>query len=590
MRCFIFLCLLLPLFYFCPAQQGSGSHARYSFREAVQLLKSHGYVVSYPSFLAERCPSLILHWNRQTTPHAFLEDWLAGLNIGFAIEDRSILLYYTGDSRPPFALYRDVSGVVVNAVGEPLAGATISVEGSGAAVSSNSDGSFRLPVKDFFTKVVVSSAGYTSRNLVLPNREISRIVLAPGIGELDAVVVQAYGTTSRRLTTASFFQLSDPQDAEASPPGGNLLAALNAQVPGLSVRMLNGVPGSASEVLLGGRHSIQQNNEPLFVVEGVPWATNGFLSTIGSGSAQGAQGASLLNSIPVQDIASVTVLRDASATAVYGSRAANGVVLITLKKGEPGTPKLSVTVNTGIGTPVKVSPLLSTRQFLQLREEAVRNDGLPVDRKTVPEAFIWDSTQQTNFQQLVMGGLSFNHHAGFQWSDGNSRDNFFLSGQQHREGTVFPFPGSDQRRSIYGQLEHRSGDKRLRSSFAGMYSWERNRLPILDYSEFAYFTPNAPAFTEAAGQAQWGSFPLSFVNIPALVNNDYVARVRTLFGRFQASYKLSEHLSLEGDLGYQGIRSTEQALMRLAGQDPDSANARITTVGNRYHLEVGELL
>lgn len=380
---------------------------------------------------------------------------------------------------------------------------------------------------------------------------------------LDEVVVAPYQYTTRRRTTANIFELKAEELSYL--PANNLLDAMEGEAPGASIRHFNGVPASAFEVLLGGRHSLQQGNDPLYVIDGVPLATNGLLSTIGSGSAQGPFGASALNGFPHSFAASIGVMHDPSATALYGSRASNGVIIATLREGRSGPWTWTAEVNSGVDRVVRTSTLLNTPQFLQLRKEAILNDKLPVNDATLPERK-WGANRYTDFKHTTIGGIGWVRNARIDLTGGSTKDWFLFSGRYHRESTVFPDTNYDQHLSLYGNFHHQSENKQLRLSFSALYDQEDIRLPQQDYSQFQYLAPNALPFTNAAGQAQWGDTTTPIINIPAQANNTYHGSLATLLGHGKATYQLGHYFSAEAGIGYNGIFTREQGLLRMTGQ------------------------
>lgn len=590
MRKFVTSITLFFSFYGCAAQSTGPVPQTYTFQQMIKLLKSKQFEVGCPALLDKRFPEVTLSVKGDEKIKDLLGRWLAGFKVGATVNNKTIILYLTADFGPGESLYADVEGVVVNSRLQAIPGATITVLPAGRGVITNSSGYFRLPVKSFYTKVIVSCVGYVQRTILLSNKEDSMIILDDAPPQsLDATVVVPYGYTSKRQTTIAAFTASGI--TSMNDPGGNLQDGLKARVPGLIISDINGVSGSSKLVTIGGIHSLQQNNDPLYVVDGVPLARDGFLNSIGSGSAQGVAGASSLDFIAPDNIESVTVLKDAAATSIYGSRASNGVVLITLKKAKAGHLKLSADANSGIQTAVKISPLLTTAQFLNLRKEAVINDGGQVDSSTVPEAYYFDPNRQSNFQRLTTGGKPLIWNGGLQANWGTARSAFFLSGQAHQESTVFPGQTADGRQSICGNWHGASTDDRLQVSFSGLYSAENNHLPAADYTPYQLLAPNAPSFKDAMGNSRWAQGPLSFANIPALANNDYRGTVKSLLGHLQMSYRFGKQFSLEENLGYNRISTDESAYLRLAGQDPnDNGGASVTKEINRYRHSMTETI
>jgi TonB-linked SusC/RagA family outer membrane protein len=548
-----------------------------------EISRKTGHLFLHRSDLFSKIPPIDLQLENVGWEKALLA-CLAGLEVGVNPngESSSILVARDGGDLQ----YAPLKGRVTDARGGPLAGATVMAEDAASGVETDSLGWFQLPVHSFYTPVTVSYAGYLPHSGVLSNRELVSIAMQLP-GPLDAVVVLPYDQTTRRYSTATAFEVRDTTLRDA--PVNNLLEALQGLVPGASIRQYNGVPGSAFEVLLGGRHSIQQGNDPLFIVDGVPWATNGFLSTIGSGSAQGANGASALNGIPIPAIGSITVMNDASATALYGSRASNGVILVTLKEGQAGRPLWTADVNGGVSRTVPTSPLLNTQQFLQLRAEAIGNDGRTVNDTTLPERK-WGSGT-TNFKKMTMGGTGFVQNARVELSGGGLRDRYLVAGRYHKESAVFPGDFYDQDVSVNGSYRHESVNRRLHIGFSGVFNQESNFLPLQDLSQYQYLAPNVPAFFDASGNAQWGTPSLPVINILALTNNVYRGKIATVLTHGELRYEFLKHFFAEANVGYNGIFTREHTLLSVKGQIPFLSTPPVNdtaTDENDYNSEIAE--
>jgi len=575
--------LLLPIP--CSAQKlnlrGKDLTIPYIFGEVKKQL---GYDIIYSQRILDDAPTVDpdLHNAdlRETLQFCF-----AGLQLGFHVDNTSVTIFRK--VLPEASLYVPVQGQVLSSEGQPLEGASVSIDSIPVA-TTGPGGYFRIRVHSRLTTVTVSFLGYTPKTLTLSNTFLHVIALQSSAYTLDDVVVQAYGKTTNRLSTGSVTQVKG--STVNSQPVNNVLGTLSGRVPGLQIRQYNGVPGSAYGILIRGQHSIAQGTDPLIIIDGMPIAgNNGSLSTIGSGSAQGAMGAAALNSIPPSSIASIEVLKDASATAIYGSRGANGVILLTLKQGQPGRLKWCVDLSGGSTHAVKTSPLLSTGQYRALREEAIRADSQVVDATTAPELFAWDSTRHTDFKKMVMGhnGLVKNARVGLSGGDTNTV--FLVSGNYHSEGSVFPGSTGLDQKSLYGHLMHQSPSRRLRIDLSGLYSWGSTRLPTQDLTFFEFLAPNAPSFRNAAGALQWSNNGLAYVNIEALSLNQYQASLTNQFHHLQVGYELLPGLSLKASLGYNRVQSDENSRQPLAGQDPatEPTGHRYYT-GNTYHSELVE--
>jgi len=549
-----------------------------------EIKKQLGYDIIYTPRNFEDAPDIDVDLKnadiRETLTTVF-----AGLQLGYHVDNRSVLIYRKVPAEA--SIYVPLQGQVVSADGQPLAGASITVDSIPVATTA-ATGSFRIRVKSRMTTVTVSYLGYSSRTVTLSNGFLHVVSLQSSSYTLDNVVVQAYGKTTPRLLMGSVSQVKSADIS--TQPVGAISGTLAGRVPGLQVKQYNGVPGSAYGFLIRGLHSVAQGTDPLIIVDGMPIAgNNGSLSTIGSGSAQGLMGAASLNSIPLASIASIEVLKGASATAIYGSRGAKGVILITLKQGLAGRLKWCFDVSGGVSHAVKTSSLLNTIQYRALREGAIRNDGISVDSTSAPELFAWDSTRYTDYKKMVMGHSGSIKDARVELSGGDTNTVFLVSGSYHGEGSAFGRGTGQDWKSLYGHLTHQSPGRRFRVDLSGLYSWGNTELPISDLTVLQFSTPNTPSFRNAAGQLQWAYNGIAFTNIDAQYANQYQASLTNQFDHLQVSYEVFQGLSLKGNFGYNRVSSDENSRVPLVGQDPATlpVGHRYYT-GNAWHSELAE--
>ena len=503
-----------------------------------------------------------------------LDSCFAGLRVGYVLHGRDLIL----TRKPGAGIYLPVMGRVQSATGELLPGVTILAAGAPPRLSSAA-GWFQIPMRGYRTVVTVSCLGYGSAMKDLSNKKFQVITLQPVYGALDHVVVQAYGKTTQRLTTGSVTEV--PGAVIEESPDNDLLGALEGRVAGMVIRQINGVPGSARQTLIRGQRSIEEGNRMLIVIDGVPLVDNdGYMTVIGSQSAQGTMGAEVLNGIAPEDIASVEVLKDAAATAIYGSRGANGVLLITLRSGSAGRLRWNAMVSGGVDAVLRPSRLMNTTQYLAMRREAIGNDGLKVDSLDLPEAFDWDTTRSSNYQQYVMGQARWRKDVSLGLSGGDSNTVYLLAGSYHREEAVFPGSSPDERISSFGHVHEQSGNRRLQVDLSGIERWENNRLPQFDYSLLQYLAPDAPGFIGPGGQPQWSVNGLSYLNIPAYGYNTYRGSVNNVYSHLEAGYDLLPGLVLRSTLGYYHVASAEQLVTPVIGQDPATNPTASSSVTN----------
>ncbi len=273
----------------------------------------------------------------------------------------------------------DVRGKVIDESGQPMVGASIIIKGTSRMARTNENGEFNLNGVDEKAILVISYLGYQTEEIGA-KKEMGTVKLTQANSKLDEVIVQAYGTTTMRKNTGNITTISSKEIE--NQPVSNPLAALIGRVPGVVISQSSGVPGSAFNVEIRGRGSLDQSlsqNNPLIVIDGVFFEPGNSPSNQLRSAANnqfGEGGLSPLNSFNPADIASIEVLKDADATAIYGSRGANGVILITTKKGKSGRTELNANVYSGWSNVTRTMDMLNTQQYVQMRKEGFKNDGI----------------------------------------------------------------------------------------------------------------------------------------------------------------------------------------------------------------------
>ncbi|RZK40677.1 MAG: SusC/RagA family TonB-linked outer membrane protein, partial [Hymenobacter sp.] len=251
--------------------------------------------------------------------------------------------------------------------GEGLPGATVLLKGTTTGVSTSVDGRFTLSVPDNGGTLVISSVGMATQEIAIGNRSTIDLVLAADNKELNEVIVTGYGQQQeRREITGSVATVSSAQYKDQSIIGVD--QALQGRAAGVQVTQSSGTPGSGISVRVRGAASIGASNEPLYVVDGLPIVT-GSTSQLAAGNQQ----TNGLNDLNPNDIESIEILKDAAAAAIYGSRASNGVVLITTKRGKSGKAQINVDYYTGAQSVWKRPEVLNGAQQTQLFLDAAAN-------------------------------------------------------------------------------------------------------------------------------------------------------------------------------------------------------------------------
>src|SRR5690606_15418000 len=435
--------------------------------------------------------------------------------------------------------------------GSPLPGVSVQIKGSLTGISTEEGGEFTLTTRNSQVTISFSYLGYRTLDtaLTLPLLNPLMVKLTQDAAMLDETVVIGYGTTTRRLNTGSVGRVTAEEIGRQ--PVGNVLGALQGKIPGLIVTQSGGLPGRDFEVRNRRRDSIDSGNEPLFIVDGVP-VPNNSLSQL-----QSAAGSlSPLYSLNPADIASVEVLKDADATAIYGSRGANGVVLITTKKGHSGKTRMDVNFYTGMGEVTRTMDLMNTKQYLEMRREAFQNDGLTPTISNAPDLLLWDTTRYTDWREILIGNTAQVNNAQVSIAGGNSATTFRLAGGYRRETNVFPGNLADRRASMQMHARHTSPDEKLDVRMSANYAYDKNEFLPWDLTNYVTTVPHGATYDES-GKVIWTEGGAGYSNPLGLLLQSFSAVTKHLNCTGGLDYQFTPQLSLNVTGGYTSTQLKE---------------------------------
>nr|WP_198160719.1 SusC/RagA family TonB-linked outer membrane protein [Pedobacter panaciterrae] len=500
-----------------------------------------------------------------------LSNTLKGLNLIYEIDGKIVTI--KTKENPSFLenivsrfLEINVSGRVVDADGRGLPGASVTVKGKGGkAVSTGANGNFYLKGVDEDAILIISFIGYVSKE-VNAVKEMGDVVLEQSLSKLDEVQVIAYGTTTQRLSTGNITTIK--ADVIEKQPVNNPLLALQGRVPGLFIEQGSGFAGTSVKVRIQGQNSINNGNDPLYVIDGVPFTSQPFLGgngILGGGYTvidgyQFGIGGSPLNYLNPSDIESIDVLKDADATAIYGSRAANGAILITTKKGKAGDIAVNANLQNGWGTVSRRLDLMNSGQYLEMRKEAFKNDGIAPGRRDYDLNGAWDSTRATDWQKELLGGKAKYTDIQVSVSGGNQNTTFLVGTGYHKEGNVFAGNFADTKASVHFNLNSTSPNQKFKLQMSGSYLDDNNQLPKVDLTSYAMsLPPIAPALYNVDGSVNWQ--PNATGTTTFLLNpmqylfSKFKNKMSNLTASGTLSYKILEGLELRSSFGYNKLRS-----------------------------------
>ncbi len=462
---------------------------------------------------------------------------------------------------------KQVSGSISDVNGNPIVGAAVIVEGTTAGTTSDSDGAFTIAVPDNGT-ITVSYIGYESQSLPVSGRTQFKIVLDEDTTILDEVVVTAMGISRSEKSLGYSATSIDSEEVSASR-NANVMNNLQGKVAGLQIKSTSSQPGAANSVVIRGFSSINGNNQPLYIVDGVPLQDNTITTsqtTIGTGG---------IGNVPADNIESMTVLKGAAATALYGSRAANGVIVVTTKTGKKeGGKNFSIQYNGG----------------LQLREVAYLPDmqnefglgwngaftyiengswGPALDGSTQVYGPIWNNSQliaeysavENNVKDFFDIGVSHNHNISLSGISNSEDMTYFLSYSNTTEDGIMPTDSDSYTRNTISFNSTYEPIKWLKISSAvnvatsetsvvgtyqgtsvidGLYEMPRN-ISIVDMADLssAFNTPEAYYTPYGITNPYW-----------ALENNYNVTDSKQIFGKIQFDIKPIEQLTISYRYGF----------------------------------------
>jgi len=462
-----------------------------------------------------------------------------------------------------------LKGKVVDEKNLPLPGAGVKLTTSGRVTVTDNEGNFSINTTENDKTFIVSFIGYPSQEITIkPGVSTYNVNLTPDSKNLNEVVVIGYGTQKRRDVTGSVVSLSGSAIKEV--PAANIQQALQGRMAGVEVQSVGTRPGAGAQIRIRGERSINASNDPLFVVDGIPYGGT-------------------LNDINPDDIASLDVLKDASATAIYGSRGANGVVLITTKRGIAGDTRVSFNSYYGISQITKKYNVYDADQYRALRDYSVyAQDYLADEKQGIAE------NRNTDWQDLMYkdGYITDNN---ISVSGGNEQGQFSVGGGFFKQTSVLP--SQDFTRGSFKATGDFKIGKRVKVGFNNLTNYSitngsqfgLNVFPLLTLSPLS-----SPYLDGVVNKKPAGNLDdLNTTYSPLLLNTnnnqwtDRVRRFRTfnsLYGEVQIieglKYRLNAGLDFNQEEGAQ-FRGTDSYFRPALGNTAAVNNG----TGTKYSLD-----
>lgn len=318
------------------------------------------YVFSYRDNLLKDYTKRVTLDMKDASVSSVLDEVLAGSGLHYRIISGNQILITDGQTDLNNGARGTISGTVVDENGDPAIGATVRVKGSDNGISTDMDGNYTLNNVPSDATVMISFIGYDPQEFKASDRKaLSLVRLKENVQLLDEVVVVGYGTQQKSRTTGSIAHLK--ADDISNIPVASFEQAIAGQLPGVQVMQQSGTPGKSATIKIRGASSITAGTEPLYVIDGFPTTSDD------------------MSNLNPEDIASIDVLKDASSAAIYGSRGANGVIIVTTKKGVEGKPKVTARAYLGVQQVANKVDLMDAYEFADFVATARNNYHLSLN-------------------------------------------------------------------------------------------------------------------------------------------------------------------------------------------------------------------
>jgi TonB-linked SusC/RagA family outer membrane protein len=523
------------------------------------IKKQTNYRFVYPQNLFNNTPKVTLK-KGVITVDKLLNQMLSKEKFSITLEDNNRI----NIKKRQQSQQRQITGSITNENGVSLPGASIVIKGKNKGTSANLNGDYNI-IASSEDVLVFSSLGYIKKEITVGVQNKINVVLKEATNKLEEVVINAgYYKTSKREATSSISTVT-AKDIEKQPVS-NPLAALQGRMAGVFITQKSGVVGGGFDIKIRGRNSLRHDgNNPLYIIDGVPFTSTSIKYAFIGGSMQ--SGTNPLNNINPSDIESIDILKDADATSIYGSRGANGVVLITTKKGKTGKTKFNIHMQSGVGMVPKKLNLLSTKQYIEMREEAFANDNRTPTVSNATDLMVWDRNRYTDWQDVLLGGTANITNIQASLSGGNEQTTYRFGGGYREETTVFSGDFGNKKFSGLLNLNHRSKNDKLKATMSVSFVNDNNNFGGTDLTSAALrLSPNAPELYTENGALNWEND--TWTNPLSNNENKYNSTTENLIANANLSYNFTSNFSAKVSAGYNTMNANQYRTTALSSIRP----------------------
>jgi len=398
------------------------------------------------------------------------------------------------------------------------------------------------------------------------------------VSHIEEVVLNAgYYKVKDKERTGSIAKVS-AKDIE-NQPITNVLSAAQGRMSGVSITQNTGTPGGGFDIQIRGKNSIRrEGNEPLYIIDGVPQASE--TPSLYSNRILPWSSINPLNAINPNDIESFEILKDADATAIYGSRGANGVIIVTTKRGKKGRSELKLNTSYSLSRIIRPMEMMNTEQYISMRRQAFQNDKVAYPATMYDINGTWDQSRYTDWQKVLIGSTAESYAVQLSMSGGSENMSYQISYGHNEQGTVLPADFRYKTNTINANFSYFTPDRRLEFNFVNTFSFQNNNVQNDDMTSKAIgLSPNAPALYTSDGGINWENG--TFTNPVASLLSEYRNKTAFFNNGLNVSYKLFPFLSVKMNAGISYQNFEERSLKPHTINNPSFGQTSLNSTSSK---------
>lgn len=455
-----------------------------------------------------------------------------------------------------------VNGKVMDEKGNPLVSAIVEVNHTHWFASDNK-GAFSVNNISYGDTLSFVHMGYQPKNVIIKDDSALAVTLDLQIPSMPLVKVIS-GYNNNNLKTWNTVSLKSIQQYRML--SSDVIKIIQENISGVFAPPTSGLTGSTHRLQIRGQTSIGlisgslPINDPLIIIDGIPYAANyTSLQPVSRLNIMGAPGKNPYLNININDIESISVLKNADETAIYGSNAANGVIVINTMSGNIKPPSLSIKVAMGLGRAMNLPDMMNTQQYLSMRREAFRNDNEKPTELTAPDLVFWDSCRYTDFRKNLLNTISREVDLHTAVSGGSNSTQYYFSGGYKNETAPLPRNVNLGRGSLDYHITQKIAKEKLQIDVFNQFASSKSKAGVYDLAGYGYLPPN----------------------MPQIGNEEYNINTSSFHAGVELKYRPLAALLFSLKLGYNSIVDRESVSLPVRWQTTFSMNASLT---NDYQI------